>query len=197
VLSHDNGEGRPRCSLRLWGARNIVNIEADGIAAVPDEIVKAVAYGVPIPQGWSLFGWNDKGIITTLTLFCTKGARQLPRYTWMPLAGLPEAQWPPYASESLFGRWFWDSHQDGKVIPLARLIAGTLNTVYWVDTSVSLGSGCCAVARDFGDPEGPMLRRGCYVYCEALRAGKPVPSLTALLAQASKLDLGLQFQRSM
>ena len=41
-----------------------------------------------------------------------------------------------------------------------------------------------------------MLRRGRYVYSEALRAGEVVPSLTALLADTRKTDLAPRFRRS-
>lgn len=195
TLEHDRGEGRSSCSLRPRDAGAIVSIEPDGTAAVPDVIVKVVAHGLPIPRHNSMFGWNDRGIITALTIFYTKRVQQ-PGFTWLPLAGLPEAQWPPCMGESLFGRWFWDRCKDGWIVPLADLIAGTLETVYWVDTPI-LGWGCCAVARDVENRELPVLRRGRYVYCQTLRAGTPVPPLTALLAQSNKTDLGPKFRPSM
>ena len=192
VLSYDSGKVRPSYSLRQWGTRDIVNIEVDGTAAVPDVIVKAVGYGFPIPCDGSLFGWNDGGVVTVLTIFYTKG-KHLPRFTSMPFADLSEAQWPPYVGESLCGRWFWDSHKAGKLVLLTDLIARTPNTVYWVNTEAILGSSCCAVARDVRDPEGrPTLQRGLYVYYKALQTGGPLPELTALLAGNSKTDLAQQ-----
>lgn len=188
VLSYDSGKVRSSYSLRQWGARDIVNIEVDGTAAVPDVIVKVVGHGFPIPHDASLFGWNDRGVVTVLTIFYTKG-RHMPRFTSMPFVDLSEPQWPPYVGESLCGRWFWDSHKAGKLVPLTDLIARTSNTVYWVNTDAILGSGCCAVARDVRDQEGPTLRRGLYVYYKALQAGGPLPELTALLAGNSKTDL--------
>jgi hypothetical protein len=68
--------------------------------------------------------------------------------------------------------------------------------VFWTDTGAILGSGCCAVAHDIRSPEGPMLQRGRYVYYQALRAGKPVPSLRVLLAATGKIDLAPRFRRS-
>jgi hypothetical protein len=196
ILTHDRGEGRPSYSFRPWRATSVVDIEADGRAAAPDAVVNAVTHGIPVPRHGSLFGWNDGGIITALTAIYTQYTPQtpLPVFTSMPFADLPEGQWPPYASEPLFGRWFWDSYKAGKVVPLAGLVAETPDTVYWVDTKAILGSASCAVACDIRSPDGPMLRRGRYVYYQALRAGKPVPSLTALLADTGKIDLARRFQ---
>jgi len=41
-----------------------------------------------------------------------------------------------------------------------------------------------------------MLQRGRYVYYQALRAGKPVPSLRVLLAATGKIDLAPRFRRT-
>lgn len=188
-LSYESSEGRPYCSLHSWGTRDAVNIGADGTAAVPDVIVKALAHGFPLPKNNSLFGWIDRGIITTLIAFYTTGTPR-PRFAPMPFANLPEPRWP-YAGEPLFGRWFWDGYRAGKVIHLDGLIAGNPRTVYWVDgdTTAMLGSGCFAVARDLRSPGAPALPRGRYVYCEALRADIPVPPLGTLLADRRKIDL--------
>jgi hypothetical protein len=74
---------------------------------------------------------------------------------------------------SLLG-WSW----------LDDLIAGTPGTVCWINTKAVLGSDCCAVARDITSPEGHTLRRGRYVYYEALRK---------LLAAADRADLASRF----
>ena len=63
----------------------------------------------------------------------------------------------------------------------------------WAPKAI-LGSDSCAVARDVSNPEGHTLRRGRYIYYQALRAGKPVPSLTALLSDTSEIDLALRFR---
>ena len=77
---------------------------------------------------------------------------------------------------------------------VSDLIAGNPDTVFWLDTHAILGSDCYAVVHDIQSPEGPTLQRGRYVYFDALRAGKPVPSLSVLLADSAKTDMAPQFQ---
>lgn len=200
VLVRDSREGRSLYSLCTWRAGGIVDIEADGSAAAPDVVVSAVTRGIPVPRHGSIFGWRWRDAVTALVAVYAEYTPASPEPSWtvMPLAGTPEAQWPPFTGERLFGRWFWDHYRAGSVISLDNLIAGTPDTVFWADTKAILGSDCCAVARDISspDPEGPALRRGRYVYFEALRADKPVPSLGALLADPGKIDLAPRFQRS-
>ncbi len=78
---------------------------------------------------------------------------------------------------------------------LDDLIAEDPGAVDWVNTLRSLGSGCCGVARDTCGVSGRTLRRGRYIGIEALRSGRPVPSLTALLADSSKIDMASRFRR--
>ena len=52
-----------------------------------------------------------------------------------------------------------------------------------------------AVARDLSGPSGLTLRRGRYIGSQALRSGRPVPSLTALLADNGKIDMAGRFRR--
>jgi hypothetical protein len=195
VLSHDSGRYTPFCSLRPWGAGEIVNVEADGWTVDRDLIVKALDYGCPIPQDGSVFGWNDKGIINVLMTFRTKQT-PLPSFMSMPFATLSEVQWPPCASKPFFGHWFWDSYKDGEVVPLGGLIAEIPGTVYWVDTRSIFDSYCCVVARDVKSRGGPKLRRGPYVFYRALQTGISVPRLKELLAYTNKVDLAPQFQLS-
>ncbi len=196
VLADERGEGGPSYSLRSWPAGDIVTIEADSGAAVHDVVVDAVTRGVPIPQDGSLFGWTNGDAVTALVAVYANYTPASPEPSWatMPLTGIPEAQWPPFTDERLFGHWFWEHYRAGRVVILDDLIAGTPDIVYWVDTRAVLGSDTCAVARDVRDPEGSMLRRGRYVHYQALRAGKPVPSLTALLADPGKIDLAPRFR---
>lgn len=197
VLSQDYGDAKPTYSLWSWPAGDIVDIDAESSADVPHVAVAAVTCGVPIPRDGSLFGWTDGNAVNALVVVYAKYTAAYPEPGWavMPFAGTPEAQWPPFTGEPLFGHWSWEQYRAGNIISLDALIAETPDTVCWVDTKAILGSDCCAVARDISTPEGHMLQRGCYVYFQALRAGKPVPSLKALLADPSKIDLAPRFQR--
>ena len=198
VLSHDRGRRhQPFYSLRPWPAGEVVNI---GIHTLddPDAILKAVTRSVPIPRHGSLLGWAHGNDITALVAFYAKCSLRSPEPYWamMPLADIPETLWPPFTDERFFGRWFWDYYRAGSISSLADLIAGTPGTVFWANTKAVLGSDCCAVARDITSQEGHILRRGRYVYYEALRAGKPVPPLQILLAATDKADLTSRFHRS-
>jgi hypothetical protein len=198
VLSNDCGEGRPSYSLRPWPAGGIVDIEADGSPVVPDVVVKAVTRGVPIPRDGSLFGWTCGDAITALVVVYAEYTSVHPEPGWavMPRAGISEAQWPPFTGERLFGHWSWEHYRAGSIVSLDSLIAGNPDTVFWTDTTATLGSNCCAVGRDIRSPKGPTLQRGGYVYYQVLRAGKPVPSLGMLLADTSKIDLAPRFRHS-
>lgn len=196
VLSRDAREGRPSYSLRPWHMREPANAEihASDISGV---VLKVVTRGVPIPRHGSLFGWARGNDITALVAFYATYSSVSPEPHWamMPLADSPPVSWPAFTDEPLFGYWFWDYYRAGAVSPLDDLIAGTPGAVFWVNTKAILGSDCCAVARDISTLEGHRLRRGRYVYYEALRAGKPVPSLRALLAAKDKADLASRFRR--
>jgi hypothetical protein len=199
MLSEESSEYGPRYSLRLWPGGEIPITDGDDEAAITRFVMKALTQGVPIPHDGSVFGWHDGGIVTALTATYTQYSPEtpLPVFASMPSVDLPEAQWPPYAGEPLFGRWFWDSYKTGDVVPLAELIARTPDTIFWVDTRAILGADSCIVARDVKIPEGPTLRRGRYVYYQALQEGKPVPSLIALLADVGKVDLSPRFRQSL
>jgi hypothetical protein len=196
VLSRDCGEGTPFYSVRPWRTGGeLVNIEADG-GAVPDWVVSAVTRGVPIPRHGSLFGWRWEDEVTALIAVYAKYGPAFPEPTWalMPRAGIPEVQWPPFTGEHLLGYWFWKHYRAGSVDSLGDLIARTPDAVFWVDTETVLGSDCCVVARDIADHKGHALRRGRYVYYEALLAGKPVPPLDVLLSDPNKTDLAPRFR---
>lgn len=197
VLQHDCGDSVPFYSLSPWHTGDTVDIEADDTAAVPDVAVTALTRGVPMPRHGSLFGWRHGDAIAALVAVYARYSPESPEPCWavMPLAGLPEAQWPSFTDERLFGHWFWNHYQAGSIVSLSNLIAGTSGTVFWVETEAGLGWDCCVVARDISGPGGPALRSGRYVDYRALRAGKTVPSLDALLAGTAKIDLAPRFQR--
>lgn len=197
VLSNDSGEDRPSYSLCPWRAAGIVNIEAEG-GAVSDAMVNVVTCGVPIPLDGSLFGWIHEDAVTALITVSTSYAptSPQPRWTVMPLAGIPEVQWPPFTGQHFFGAWFWEHYEAENLISLDRLIAAAPDTVFWADTTSILGSDSCAVARDTKSPKGHVLRSGCYVPYQALRRGDPLPPLEVILANPSKIDLAPRFRRA-
>lgn len=197
VLSLDFEKGEPVCSLGPWPAGDVEVISADD-ADAPDEAENVLTNGVPIPRDGSLFGWTRGDVVTALIVIYVEYAEESPEPSWtvMPLAGSPESQWPPFTYERLFGRWFWDYYWSGTIITLGGLVAETRATAFWVDTKAILGSDCCAVARDVISSEGRTLPRGRYVYFQALRAGKLVPPLNVLLANAGKVDLAPRFEWS-
>jgi hypothetical protein len=194
VLLRIRGEGLPAYTLSPWRADGAVEIAADG-GKVPDLAADAVTQGVPIPRDGAMFGWTCQEIVTALIVVYARYAPDSPMPTWsvMPLVGIPEAQWPPFAGERLFGSWFWEYHRVGNIIYLGGLIAANPGTVFWADTYEALGSDCCVVECDIKTREGHILRSGKYLDAAALRAGAAVRSLTDLLAGASKTDLAPRF----
>ena len=198
ILSHEQYEDRPTYSVRRWRTTESVDIAGDGDATVPDAIMSVLTRGIPIPRDRSLFGWRRDDSITALVPVYTTFAPRYPEPFWavMPRVGTPEAQWPPFTDQRLFGQWFWEYYRAGALVSVDSLIAEVPDTVFWADTKVILGSDCCAVAYDIKSPEGFTLDRGRYVYYQALRAGKQVPSLRVLLADSGKTDLAPRFRRS-
>jgi hypothetical protein len=197
VLS-DRSDDKPGYSIRSWPVGRSVDIADEGSSDVPDVARDAVSHGIPIPRDGSLFGWSNGDSITALVAVYAMYTPASPQPSWtvMPLAGIPRVAWPPFVYEHFLGCWFWEHQRAGNIISLSDLIAATPNAVFWVDTKAVLGSDCCAVMHDIDGPGGHTLRQGRYVYYGALQAGKPVPSLSLLLADATKIDLSLRFQPS-
>jgi hypothetical protein len=175
-----------------------MDIEAPDSSAVPNVAVNVVTHGIPIPRDGSLFGWVHEDTITALVAVYAEYTADSPQPGWavMPLAGIPEALWPPFTGEALFRRWSWEDYRAGSLVSLASTIAETPETVFWADTKATIGSDCCVVAHDITGPKGHTLRRGSYVYYQALREGAPVPPVSALLADASTIDLAPRFRDS-
>jgi hypothetical protein len=197
VLTQRCSGGSAGCSLSSWPTGHTLDIEAGGLARAPDGLAKALTDGVPLPRHGSMFGWADHASYGALVVIYTEYApeRPLPRWTVMPLADLPEAQWPPFTGRRFFGQWFWDCYHAGSIVSLDGPIAAAPGTVYWVDTQAMLGADSCAVACDVKGQDGRILRRGAYLYSEALRRGGPLPSLRDLLADSDKTDLAPRFRR--
>jgi hypothetical protein len=201
VLVHDRGVRSPSFSVFPWHAAGGAKIEPHGVVSDGtslDDVVDVVTCGIPIPADGSVFGWTVGEAVTALVAVRARytPASLVPGWAAMPLVGVPEAQWPPFVAERFFGHWFWEYYRTGRVICLDELIAQTDDTVFWVDTKASLGVDCCVVARDINSAEKRTLQRGCYVYYDVLHAGKPVPSLAALLASTAKTDLAPRFRSS-
>jgi hypothetical protein len=198
ILSHDFSQDMSIYWIWSWPGGSVVDIEADSTADIPAAAASAVTHGVPIPRDGSLFGWTPGGAIAALVVVYAEYTPTNPEPSWavMPLAGIPKAQWPPFTGDPLFGHWSWEPGRAGTIISIDDLIAGNPDTVFWVDTKAILGSDCCVVSHDLADPQGHKLRRGRYVYYQALEASKPVPPLNALLADPDKIDLAPRFERS-
>ena len=196
VLSQGCGYDQPLYSLCPWPSGDVVDVAGD--VSVPGFLANAVTCGVPLPRHGSMFGWTTDGGVDALVVVYTNHApgRPVPCWTVMPLAGIPEARWPPFTGRRFFGPWFWEEYRAGRIVLLDDLIAESPGAVFWVNTRQALGSASCAVACDVGGATGPTIWRGRYVNSEALRAGALVPSLIALLADAGKIDVAGRFRRS-
>lgn len=195
VLLHDRGAEKDFYLLKRWRGRSIGSVYARSSTAVPVAFQDIVSNGVPVPRDGSFFGWKSRDGVTALVTIHVKFTPEHPEPSWslMLLADVPEALWPPFTDEPLFGSWFWDQYRAGGIVCLDDLIAATPDTVFWIDTETILDSDCCIVARDIESPEGYTLRRGRYIYCQAFKAGKQVPSLAELMASPGKIDLVSRF----
>src|SRR5215472_4234822 len=65
VLSHSYTDGQSSYSLRPWPPEYGADAEADA-AGLPDNAVKVLTRGVPIPRHGSLLGWTGPGHVTAL-----------------------------------------------------------------------------------------------------------------------------------
>jgi hypothetical protein len=197
VLSRNRGLRGLSYSLRPWRAAGTLEIQPRTVK-VPEVVMNALNHGVPLPRDGSVFGCRSDQDITALVTFNMRYETEHPEPSWamMPFADLPETQWPAFTGGPVLGRWFWDDHQAGIIVWLDRLITRNPRTVYWVDTRKLFGWDCCVIAHDITARDGFTLRSGRYVYYQVLRAGKTVPALDALLADADKIDLAPRFRQS-
>jgi hypothetical protein len=197
VISTDSGKSEPTYTVHPRGSRSSVEVTAAGTAHIPEDIADALAHSspLPLPRDGSLFGWSYGDAVTALIGIYTRYTPEYPepRYAVMPLAGISEAQWPPFTGEPLFGPWFWEYYEAGSIVHLDQVIAKHPGTVFWVEATALVGSDFCLVEHDIRTWECLVLRRGSYVYYQALRAGQPLESFTELLANAAKTDLAPQF----
>jgi hypothetical protein len=186
----------PAYSLYSWSSGVGLVIDSTSIP-VTEPARNALTQGVPLPRHGSLFGWVERGNVSALVGFDTtyEPAGPPPRWSVMPRMETPPALWPPFTREMLFGPWFWEYYEAGALVSLDRLIFKNPRTVFWVSTTASIGSDCCAVARKIKRGKRYALKRGRYVASEVLCAGKKVPPLRTLLADERKVDVSPRFRR--
>jgi len=171
-----------------WDSDDPVITPVPVAAGLAPAMEAAIRSGVPLPRAGAMFGWACDGSVTALLL--SYADEDVPAWSLLPRAGLPQDAWPPFAGE-LLGSWFWEHYQAGRIVDLAALVAGTRDAVFWVTGSDGLG--VCAVAGDIASPDGWTLPQGVYAWHEVLRGGG-VPSLGELLADSGKTDLAPRFQ---
>jgi hypothetical protein len=186
--------GRGCYQLLPWRTRDVFDIDAE-TWDIPAWVTDVITHGVPLPRHGSMFGWKCGKDIAALTVAYTQYEPEhpVPNFMLMPLVGLPESQWPPFAGEHLFGQWFWDHHRAGRLVSVAGLIAGSRDTVFWVAPEGAT-AGSVAVRAAVSGKCGT-LQRGVYAYQGDLRARKPGRSLDVLLADPGKTDLAPRFRR--
>lgn len=195
VLSQCRTGGRSEYSICPWPGGPAATIDTDGDGLVPVRLAMAVRQGTPLPRDGSLLGWVQNGIVTALIAVYTEWSPEAPEPCWsvMPRADSSRTQWPPFTDEALIGDWLWDFVEEGKVVSVDEIIAGTAETVFWADAQAVLGSGCCVVTHDLRSPGRYTLPSGCYVYHEALYVGARIPSVEELLTTVDRADLAARF----
>jgi hypothetical protein len=190
-----NSEGDSEASsfiVRRWRAGDAVDL-GDETALIPGWAVDAVTHGMPLPRDGSLYGWVNRGRVTTVIAFYAHYTPEIPEPSWsaMPDADLGTEDWPSFTGEHLVGTWLWEYFRAGRIVDLGPLIARTEGAAFWVDTAEVIGSGCIAIARALSSPDGWTLRPGRYVYHQHHDVA---PSLDDLLADSSKTDLAPRFR---
>jgi hypothetical protein len=195
VLLHHRDADEDFYLLKRWRGKSIGSAYACSDDDVPTAFANVVSRGTPVPRDGSLFGWKSDDGVTALVTIAVKYTPAHPEPSWslLLLADVPDAQWPPFVAEPHFGSWFWSHYRARRIVWLDNLVAATPDTVFWVDTEAILDSDCCIVTRDIESPQGYLLRRGRYVYGQALEDGKRMPSLAELLASPDKTDLASRF----
>jgi hypothetical protein len=197
VLRLDCESDKPVYSIGPWPAGDAEEIATDDNPPVSETVANVLTYSVPIPQDGSLFGWIHGDIVTALVVvYADESESPVPSWAVMAFADAPEWEWPPFIDERFFGSWFWKHYRAGEVVCLGDLVAENPDTVFWVDTKTAIGSDCCVVEHDMWTSTGNALRRGRYVYFQALRDRKGVPPLEVLLADTGKIDLAPRYDRA-
>jgi hypothetical protein len=196
VLSQDCGKGKPVYSFWPWPAGDVIAIADERADPPPELLADVLSRGVPIPRDGSMFGWTFEGVVTALVVIYVESAADFGEPGWavMPRVGASNEQWPSFTGERLFAHWSWDRCKSGRMMSVEEVIAGTAETVWWVDTRAVIGSDTCVVSRDVVSPEGLTVPRGRYAYYQALGSPETIPPLGALLDGPGKVDLAPRFQ---
>ena len=191
-----DGDGDACYDLIRWReADAVARIEAHAGTEDAPAAAGILATATPVPHDGAMFGWLDRGEVTTLISVRASYSRKVPVPTWtpMPRAGTRESEWPPFEGGPLTGSGFWEHYEAGRVVDAGLLVAETPGAVFWVQPG-DMEFGCAVVARDVTAPQGWVLPSGAYVYSDTLRSGVSVPSLEDLLADPSKVDLAPRFR---
>lgn len=193
ILSQEVAAGSP-FSLFPWRAPGATTVSPG--QSVPDAVGRVLARGVPVPRHGSLFGWTAGSEVTALVSAYTRYTPRTPTPSWavMPCLDARRDTWPPFTCRKQLGRWFWEYVRSGIILDLHDAIAETSGTVFWVDTTELLGSGCCAVRCDVTVADSLTLPAGRYVYYQAALSGPPVPALEVLLRRRDTSDLAPRFR---
>lgn len=177
--SYCGGEVMPLCE-----------ITPDTIS-VPNWAEEVLTQGMPIPVNWSLLGWKVDGVVTAVIATFTS-ARDEPDPTWLPIVriGSDVSQWPQFVTDSYeeIGQWLWNGYNNGDLVSLAKLIADTSESVYWVEGEES---SYLYVKHDVVY-EGITLPAGAYAFSERVKAGLQEPSEAVL---EGRHDLAPDFQK--
>lgn len=146
-------------------------------------------------ENGALYGWVHGGEITALIGIRTDDDPR-PCFSVMPRAGVPEDYWPPFTGEPLFGAWFWDYRDTGRIVDLGPVIGGTVGTVFWSvqHEIIESATGVMAVRYPLAVPGDLVLPAGVYVYHRALSGGADIPELRDVLADRERIDLGPRFR---
>jgi hypothetical protein len=196
-----SGIPRPFITLSPWkNARDsVIADSAGGVESlgggIPGDAARLVASAVPIPRDGSLFGWRDGGGITAIfPFYADEDWDNLPAWSGMPRADLPEPQWPPFTRQDFAGSGFWDHYRAGWVADLAPVVGRTSGSVFWAATNASLDSGCAVVTRRISG-HGWRMEPGTYAYWKVLQDPAGQARIERAIRQASRTDLGPQFAR--
>ena len=138
-----------------------------------------------------VFGWVDRGIITTLVLMHAQGVpgHPEPGGSVLPHLGVARSAWPPFTGEPL-GPWLGEHIRSGRLVCLDDLIGSTQELVYWAPSGRP-GEGVIAV--EIPLPPEPVtwtLPAGIYAYHRAITEGLPIPQLSRALRDPRRVDLG-------